>query len=108
VLVSVPGTNLSAMTASKVSGLDSDPVDEKCNAPSKFTYYYQPKAKEGSTCTFTIAGANPCFVPYDLASPPARADIANFTNDRGVNGEKHRARGARHDEPRHLRAGLVP
>jgi hypothetical protein len=83
VLVTVPGTSLSAMAASRVSGLDADPVDEKCNALSKFTYYYQPKAKEGSACTFTIAGADPCFVPYDLASPPARADIANFTNDRG-------------------------
>jgi len=82
--VTVPGTSLSAMAASRVSGLDSDPVDEKCNAPSKFTYFYQPKAREGSACTFTIAGADPCFVPYDLASPPARADIANFTNDRGA------------------------
>ena len=84
VLVSVPGTSLSTMTASRVSGLDSDPVDEKCNAPSKFTYYYQPKAKQGGACTFTLTGADPCFVPYDLAAPPQRADIADFTNDRGV------------------------
>lgn len=84
VLATVPGTGLSAMVFTRVSGLDADPVDEKCNAPSKFTYYYQPKAKEGSVCTFTIAGADPCFVPYDLASPPARADIADFTNDRGA------------------------
>ena len=81
--VTVPGTSLSAMAASRVSGLDADPVDEKCNAQSKLSYYYQPKAKEGSACTFTLAGADPCFVPYDLASPPARADIADFTNDRG-------------------------
>ena len=80
----VPGTSLSTMTASRVSGLDSDPVDEKCNAPSKFTYYYQPKAKQGGACTFTLTGADPCFVPYDLAAPPQRADIADFTNDRGV------------------------
>src|SRR5688572_16742406 len=83
VLVTVPGTSLSAMAASRVSGLDADPVDEKCNAQSKLSYYYQPKAKEGSACTFTLTGADPCFVPYDLASPPARADIADFTNDRG-------------------------
>ena len=83
VFVTVPGTNLSAMAASRVSGLDSDPVDEKCNAPSKFTYFYQPKAKQGGACTFTLTGADPCFVPYDLAAPPARADIADFTNDRG-------------------------
>ena len=83
VTVTVPGTDLSAPVASRVSGLDSDPVDAKCNAPSKFTYFYQPKAKQGSACTFTLTGADPCFVPYDLASPPARSDIADFTNDRG-------------------------
>lgn len=84
VFVTVPGTNLSAMVSTRASGLDVDPIDEKCNAPSKFTYYYQPKAREGSTCTFTIAGGNRCFEPYDLSSPPARADIADFTNDRGA------------------------
>jgi hypothetical protein len=84
VTVTVPGTALSAPTTTRVSGLDADPVDAKCNAPSKFTYFYQPKALEGSTCTFAITGTNPCFVPYDPASPPASADIANFTNDRGV------------------------
>jgi hypothetical protein len=83
VAVTVPGTDLSAPAVSRMSGLDSDPVDAKCNAPSKFTYYYQPKSKQGSACTFTIAGADPCFVPYDLASPPARSEIADFTNDRG-------------------------
>jgi hypothetical protein len=83
VTVSVPGTSLSATAMTRASGLDADPLDAKCNAPSKFTYYYQPKAKEGSACTFTIAGADPCFVVYDPASPPARADIADFTNDRG-------------------------
>lgn len=83
VQVSVPGSNLSTMVASKVSGLDADPVDDKCNAPSKVTYYYQPKAKQGSACTFTIAGVDPCFVPYNLSAPPAGADIAEFTNDRG-------------------------
>jgi hypothetical protein len=83
VTVTVPGTNLSATANTLVSGLDVDPVDAKCTAPSKVRYFYQPKAKQGSTCTFTIAGANPCFVPYDLSSPPASADIADFTNDRG-------------------------
>ena len=84
VTVTVPGTTLSAPTTTRVSGLDSDPVDAKCNAPSKFTYFYQPKALEGSSCTFTTTGTNPCFVPYDPASPPPSADIASFTNDRGV------------------------
>jgi hypothetical protein len=84
ITVTVPGTTLSAPTTTKVSGLDSDPVDAKCNAPSKFTYFYQPKALEGTSCTFTIAGTNPCFVPYDPASPPASAAIATFINDRGA------------------------
>ena len=84
VIVTVPGTNLSAPALTRASGLDSDPIDDKCNAPSKFTYYYQPKAKEGSACTFTIAGADPCFVSYNPTLPPARSDIADFTNDRGV------------------------
>lgn len=83
VTVTVPGTSLAAPVNTRVSGLDSGPTDAKCNAPSKFTFYYQPKAREGTSCTFTFSGANPCFVPYDPASPPPRDDIANFTNDRG-------------------------
>jgi len=61
VLVEVPGTALSATVTSRTSGLDADP-DAKCNAPAKFTYYYQPKALQGSTCTLTTTGANPCFI----------------------------------------------
>lgn len=83
VTVTVPGTTLSATATSRVSGLDADPVDAKCIAPSKFTYFYQPKAKQGTACTFTVTGADPCYVAYDVANPPARADIADFTNDRG-------------------------
>ena len=83
VTVTVPGTALSAQVTSRVSGLDSDPVDPKCNAPSKFSFYYQPKAKQGSACTFTVAGADPCFVPYDPANAPPRSEIADFMNDRG-------------------------
>ena len=83
VTVTVPGTSLSATANTRASGLDADPVDAKCNAPAKLTYFYQPKARQGGTCTFTIAGSNRCFEPYDLAAPPARADIADFTNDRG-------------------------
>jgi len=65
-----------------VSGLDAA-ADADCNAPAKYTYWYQPKAKEGGTCLFTNTGANPCFQTYDPANPPAAADIADFTNDRG-------------------------
>jgi hypothetical protein len=78
---------LSGTANTRASGLSSDPVDAACNTPTEFLYYYQPKAKEGTSCTFTITGANPCFQPYpvinDSASRPADADIANFTNDRG-------------------------
>ena len=49
---------LSGTANTKASGLSSDPVDAACNTPTDFLYYYQPKAKEGAACTFTIAGAN--------------------------------------------------
>lgn len=81
--VSQPGTNLSGTATTRANGLDSDPVDADCNAPTKFTYYYQPKAKQGTACTFTITGANPCLQAYDPVARPADADIADFTNDRG-------------------------
>src|SRR5260370_4438908 len=83
VTVTVPGTTLSATATTRASGLDVDPVDEQCNAPTKVSYLYQPKAKEGTACTFTTTGANPCLVPYDPSNPPVDADIANFRNDRG-------------------------
>ncbi len=81
--VTVPGTSLTSPVTTRISGLDQNATDAKCNAPTKYTFYYQPKAKEGGTCTFTITGADPCFVPYDTANPPAAADVASFTNDRG-------------------------
>lgn len=81
--ITVPGTTLSASVITRVSGLDSDPVDAKCNAPAKYTYYYEPIAKVGTDCTLTITGANPCFVAYDPAARPADSQIADFTNDRG-------------------------
>ena len=75
--------SLSGTTATRVSGLSSDPVDAQCDTSTDFLYYYQPASKVGSGCTLTITGTNPCFVAYDLASRPADADIADFTNDRG-------------------------
>jgi cysteine-rich repeat protein len=84
VVVTVPSTALSGTATTKVSGLDADPVDDQCNAPSKFTFYYQPKALEGGSCTFTTPNVGTsCFQTYDLNSPPAPADIADFTNDAG-------------------------
>lgn len=82
-LITVAGTTLSANVTTRVSGLDGDP-DDACNAPSKFTYFYQPKALEGSSCVFAVSGANACFIPYDIAARPSDAAIADFTNDRGV------------------------
>ena len=75
--------SLSGTTATRVSGLSSDPVDAKCDTPTDYFYYYYPAAKVGTGCTLTITGANPCFVAYNPASRPADADIASFTNDRG-------------------------
>ena len=75
--------SLSGTTATRVSGLTSDPVDAQCNTPTQLSYYYFPKTKVGTGCTLTITGANPCFLAYDPAARPANADIADFVNDRG-------------------------
>ena len=88
IVVGNPGSIPPTATATtRVSGLNDDPVDAQCNTPPTYSYYYQPKAKEGTTCTFTLTGADPCFLPYaslnDPATRPADVDIANFTNDRG-------------------------
>lgn len=80
-------STLSGTANTQVSGLSTDPLDDQCNTPTDFLYYYQPQATEGTACTFTITGANACFVPYrvidDPATRPVDADIADFTNDRG-------------------------
>jgi hypothetical protein len=84
-----PGSTPPTATATtKVSGLNSDPVDAQCNTPPTYSYYYEPVAKQGTGCTFTLTGANPCFVPYpsvnDPTTRPANSAIADFTNDKGV------------------------
>ncbi|WP_428142779.1 DUF6351 family protein [Delftia acidovorans] len=81
--VSVPGTALSATVTTRVSGLDTDPVDVQCNTRTQYTYYYMPKARQGSACTMGPAGATPCHVAYDPSQRPADSEIADFTNDRG-------------------------
>lgn len=88
VTVSAPrDSSLTGTATTRASGLSTNPFDGQCNTATDYLYYYQPKATEGTACTFTITGANPCFVPYpminDPASRPADADIADFTNDRG-------------------------
>ncbi len=83
-----PGSTPPTATATtRASGLSSDPIDVQCDTPPTYSYYYQPKALEGTSCTFTITGASPCFVAFptlnDPSTRPADAAIANFTNDRG-------------------------
>lgn len=81
--VSVPGTGLSATVTTRVSGLDTDPVDALCNTKTQYTYYYMPKSRQGSACTPGATGTTPCHQAYDPAQRPADAEIADFTNDRG-------------------------
>ena len=84
-VVGNPGSTPATATANtKASGLSDDPVDDQCNTPPTYTYFYQPVAKQGSNCTFSTTGANACFTAYDPATRPADSDIADFTNDRGV------------------------
>ena len=91
VVVTVPGTSLSATVNSRASGLADGPITDAdfvaengdCNATTSRQFFYQPKEREGGTCLFSNAGANRCFEPYNVASPPADDAIANFTNDRG-------------------------
>lgn len=83
-----PGSTPPTATATtRASGLSSDPLDVQCDTPPTYSYYYQPKALEGTSCTFTITGASPCFVAFpslnDPTTRPADSAIANFTNDRG-------------------------
>lgn len=93
-VVSVTGNAGQTATAtSRASGLNDDPVDAQCNTPPTYSYYYQPRTRQGTACTFTLppvspSNPNPCFLPYpvpgDPAARPANADIADFTNDRGA------------------------
>jgi hypothetical protein len=83
-----PGsTPPTAIATTRASGLSSDPIDVQCDTPPTYSYYYQPNAKVGTGCTFTLTGANPCFVAFptlnDPSTRPADAAIADFTNDRG-------------------------
>lgn len=83
-VVGNPGSTPAAAPATtKVSGLGSDPLDDQCSATTVYTYYYR-KATAPATCTFGIAGENACYTQYDPSNLPPDADIASFTNDRGV------------------------
>ena len=91
VVVTVPGTSLTATVNSRASALADGPITDPdfvaengdCNATTSRAFFYQPKEREGGTCVFSNAGTNRCFEPYNSASPPADDAIANFTNDRG-------------------------
>ena len=69
-VVTIPGTSLTATVNSRASGLEGA-ADANCNAPSRYTYWYQPATRDTATCTFTNTGATRCFDPYNLAAPPA-------------------------------------
>jgi hypothetical protein len=85
-VVGNPGSTPPTATATtKVSGLNDDPTDDKCDTPPTYTYFYQPVALQGSNCTFATSGANACFTQYaGPAGRPPDSAIADFTNDRGV------------------------
>jgi len=79
-----PGSTPATATATtKVSGLNSDPVDDHCNATTVYSYYYR-KANAPANCPFGISGDNACYTQYDPAAMPPDSDIATFTNDRGT------------------------
>jgi hypothetical protein len=82
-----PGSTPPTATATtRASGLSST-RSMQCDTPPTHSYYYQPIAKAGTGCTFTLTGANPCFVAFpslnDPSTRPADSAIADFTNDRG-------------------------
>ncbi|TVP87258.1 MAG: hypothetical protein EA348_13385, partial [Pseudomonadaceae bacterium] len=82
-----PRDGSTANANTRVSGL-STVADDNCAIPREVTYYYQPPAEldengEPIPCNFTFTGAGACFVPWDADNPPADANIARFTNDRG-------------------------
>ena len=79
-----PGSSpATATVTTRVSGLGSDPLDVQCNAAAVYTYYFR-KATAAADCAFAVTGDNACYTQYDPAAMPADAEIAGFTNDRGV------------------------
>jgi hypothetical protein len=92
--------------ASNQSGLTTVATDAQCNIKTEIRLYYRSTAANCQAAlpdpnAPTPAPANPCFKTYD-PSAPAPADLATTTTDAGVTA-LHRARRARHAEPRHLR-----
>jgi uncharacterized tannase-like protein DUF6351 len=74
---SAPGTNF--------SGLTTNAIDQHCNIATEIRLYYKSTS---AGCTFDVPDpefnppANPCFRPYNPASPPG--DLAMTTTDTGL------------------------
>ena len=91
--------------ATNASGLSTFATGPECNITAETKLWYrstQPAGNGAGFCSLTLPDANnppanPCFKPYTPGTTPA--DLA--TSPRG--GALHRARRARHHEPRHLR-----
>lgn len=81
VTVTNPNNGQSATAQSQVSGLSGSP-DANCDIEREVSYYYQP-VSAAEDCAFNIAASDSCFVPYNTDNPPADAQVASFTNDRG-------------------------
>jgi hypothetical protein len=94
--VTIPGppSPLFANVTSRVSGLDVDPIDDQCNATAKSTHFYQPKATEGTSCTFmprmagrrsrTVRAASPSVIRPSRSTgapgaDPPTAYVGGFT-----------------------------
>src|SRR5204862_319440 len=62
------------------SGFTTFATDAQCNIATEFKFWYKSTSAP-ATC-IGITGANACFKPYNVASPPA--DVAMTTTDQGV------------------------
>ncbi len=62
------------------SGLTTFATDAQCDIATEFKFWYKSTSAP-ATC-IGIVGANACFKPYNVASPPA--DVAMTTTDQGV------------------------
>ena len=92
--------------ASNASGLSTFAVDAKCNIKTEYKLFYRTTTAGCSTALPdpsppSAQPTNNCFKPYTPGTTPA--DLATTTTNAGADGAVHRARRARHDQPRHLR-----
>ena len=92
--------------ASNASGLTTFAIDAQCNIATEYKLFYRTTT---AGCSSALPDpsppaappANNCFKPY---TPGTHAGRSRDDHDDGrADGALHRARRARHDEPRHLR-----